>query len=175
MKIYVQWSQVTPRDWELIDSAEWPNITKGPVPCGGEVLTEEKLWVHSVNVQGVEFHSFDHYAFYENKVFAWCDDPDGWLGDYWGQVWTFNDPCPDPKIGGRINTKQSFIIYAETVKRRKQVRAQNIDIIEDVKTFDEFPYIDEEYVGHGIFVEDSLNEEHLACRSTHGWREWIND
>jgi hypothetical protein len=173
MKVYVQWTGPVARDWEPVDSAEWPNFPKGPVPTDNETVTEARLWVHSINVQGVVFHSFDHYAIINNTVAVWNDDDDGWKDDHWGMIWKFNDPCSDPRIGGRINTKQSYILYAESEERREATRKKNIDILTHIRPFTDFPYIAQKYIGHGIAVEDQLNEEHLACRSSHGWREWI--
>jgi hypothetical protein len=173
MKFYVQWAQATPKDWKVMNSAEWPNIIKGSEPTGTETLSDEKLWVHSINVQGMVFHSFDHYAIIYNTIAVWNDDPEDWQNDYWGQVWTFLDPAPDPRIGGRINTRQSFIYYCESNERAEEIKLQNIDILDGIKDFSEFPIIDQRYVGHGIWMSDELNEAHMSCRSNHGWREWI--
>ncbi len=61
MKIFVQWSTLDPEDWQEIDSSDWINLPQGPVPSNHN-LSNEKLWVHALNVQGIVFMSFDHYA-----------------------------------------------------------------------------------------------------------------
>jgi len=72
--------------------------------------------------------------------------------------------------GGAINTRQTQRVFAEVdIMPRLSASAplQNT-------TFEPWsgfvpPALD---VIHGIGVADRLHEDHLAARSTHGWREW---
>jgi len=168
MKIFVQWSTLTPEDWQEIDSSEWSSLPQGPVP-DNHTLSNEKLWIHAVNVQGIVFMGYDHYAVEEGlKVTVWNDDPTDWGGDFHAFEWFILEPALDPKIG-KINTRQSFNVYIENPNRIKFYDVRECNAIYEWKDFI-YPSITN--TRHGIWVPDELNEAHKSIQAVHGWREW---
>lgn len=175
MKIYVQWTQAEAGDWLEMDSHAWAAQARKPVPQGGEMIDDSEGWIYALNVQGVTFEAFDHYAIEPIpgngcRVTVWQDDPEDFAPEeMFAQVWEFLPPAPDERLGGRMNTRQSLTIYAGNPSRYSQS-----DIMaEPAKPLDEFvpPH---EHARHGITVPEKQVQAHRAVRSPHGWREWID-
>jgi hypothetical protein len=173
LKVLVQWTLATPRGWEEVDAEEWRSTPRRPEPRGGEALDDEPGWVYRLCVQGVEFTA-DHYVVEPLpgrgcRVTVWNDDPEDYLeGERYARVLDFLPLRPDPKFRGAYNTRQSQVIFAESVVavRMQQMGAASI------RPFSEFTVPDEHDVRHGIWVPPALNLRHDAARAERGWREW---
>lgn len=177
MKILVQWAKSTPEDWYELDSSQWSKLPQRPVPSTllSTVDTTEG-WIHGLNIQGLVFNGFDHYAVQEItdgiRVTSWNDDDDDWLNDHWALVWDLLEPAHDVKINN-VNTRQAITIYAEKQER--------LDIYADVvECVGRLPWKDfkappTNVIRHGVWVEETLNDNLIAAQTRHGWTEWINE
>lgn len=175
MKVLIQWSALNPTDWEEIDSSEWSLLPKGPIPGPIDIInSNEKKWIHGINVQGVVFSGHDHYAIEDIvdgvKITVWDDDPVDWLNDYHAAEWTLLEPAFDVNVG-QVNTRQSFVAYAEDLARRNAYA--EIDICISSNNWNKFREPAAENVKHGIWVPDALNDQHLTVVNSRGWREWV--
>jgi len=165
VKILVQWSKSSAEDWEELDSSEWGSTPRRGVPVGGETVDRKRGWIHALCIQGVVFEGWDHYAVLPRDpsyvdVYVWNDDVQDWSEDsFRGEVWGFRELCPDPHLGGAINTRQVRTCYAASP-------------VEGEVPFDHFPKISRRATRHGIWLPDELAEESQGVRSLHGWREW---
>ena len=177
MKVYVQWTKSDVEDWEPLEAAQWRNQPKRGVPAPGEFggLDNNPGHVYALNVQGVTFEAFDHYAVEPLpgngcRVTVWQDDPDDFAPEeMFAQVWEFLPPAPDGRIGGRMNTRQSLTVYAGDPSRYPQS-----DIMaEPPKPWSEFLPPPGVVVRHGISVTDDKARAHRRSRSPRGWREWV--
>jgi hypothetical protein len=175
MKILVQWALPTPEDWQELDSSQWSKLPKGPVPSDILSVTDTtKQWIHGINIQGVLFSGFDHYAI-ENitggiVVSCWNDDTVDWVGDFFAVEWMFLEPALDVNIN-KINTRQTCKFYAENQERRDF----NLGIVEceGVFLWSEFKAPPANVTRHGVWVTDILNEDLISAQSNHGWKEWV--
>lgn len=175
MKVLTQWTRTNPRDWEAIDSADWPNLPKGPLPKGDDIITDEPLWLHRTNIQGVTFTG-DHCAVIDItdgvRFFSWNDDPEDYPdGEKYAEVWDFLTLAPDAKFNYTYNTRQSRIIYAQADIHRRW--AKNGPIENTIfRPWSEFVAPPAEITNHCIWVSKQLNEQHEQIQSIRGWREW---
>lgn len=179
MRVYVQWTTLTPSDWQPYDLNRTQDVRSLPrksAPTAASVLDETPGWVSGVNLQGVVFEGFDHYAVDFGAsvliVRVWNDDPrSGYdVGKRWGQVWTFAPPAADPKLGGAINTVQSVTWYGE---------AQSEAVLNTVgsgivfQPWSAFTVPASNITWHGFQVSDALWAAIRATRTMRGWREWV--
>lgn len=186
VKIFVQWAKANPQDWVLSDTGGWKHLQSKAEPVGdvslegigvGDVLLNNAPgWVFAVNVQGVDFSGYDHYHVAQSGVdvivTGWHDDPilypDGYKD---ANVWTFHKPIFDPKIG-QTNTSQEATVYAQPNSEwwSSPCAPQCGSIT--IKSWADFiaPTVD---VLHGIYLSDAKWDEHVAARTEHGWREWV--
>ena len=187
MKVYVQWAQTKPQDWQLVDSTNYSLLqsTNDPVgdidaegnPCGDSMLTVQKGLIYAVNVQGVTFNTCDHYGIedFDAGVKLTCimDDPVWYpAGSYRiAKVWTFMPLAFDPKVG-KMNTVQSWVIYAESdaIEYYKQF---GYEIGKELFYWADFIPPEAQYIRHGIYLSDAGRDEHEAALTMHGWREWV--
>lgn len=171
MIVYVQWAKSSPDpDWFTIDLTRQNvlnRVQKKLEPTGNETLDTNPGWINAVNCQGVVFEGFDHYAFEVISashiiITAWFDDPVDHGTTRLGCVYNFQNPAPDPNIGGRINTVQTGVIYAT----------------DDIKTehmlpWSEFVVPPASQTWHGVWLPTETYQAHVNSRSSHGWRDWI--
>lgn len=151
MKVLVQWTEDDPQDWQEFDHSQWPTLPDDPV--------------HGLNVQGVIFEGYDHYAVEDGPedgvvVTVWNDPTTN--DDPW-QRWTILPLAPDPAFGGQLNTRQSVEWFGDA----SEMDAAN-NRLRKRGAF-------REPAGkhrHGVWVSDDLHEQHRAARSVRGWREW---
>lgn len=184
MQIYVQWTKKTPDDWVEIDSSAWLTSPARPVPNGGELGGEDEQegWVFALNVQGVVFLGYDHYAV-ENlpdgacRVTAWWDDPDDLagsaLGEFHARAWTFLPLAPDSRFGGAWNTRQSQTVYAEPKLTQHYLDepAENLVVL----PWTDFTSPPAAATRHGIWTTDAKMAEHDAARARQtGWHRYID-
>lgn len=194
MKIYIQWTTDPAQDWVEIDSSQWRGLAKRPVPVGDEIIDGLSGWPFCINCQGVTFKA-DHYAVIDVPsgiiIASWNDDPDDWpVDEFVGQIALFEPIQPDPAIGGRMNTKQTFNVFAGVTvfNRLSQTSPVNrtLDIFDNfappgqIKKMSDFKgnqlstlYANSDLIRHGINVSDMLANDHDVVRTVHGWREWI--
>jgi len=179
VRLYVQWTTSSANDWQRVNvtsNGKWAGLPAKPEPRGGEVIDDQPGYVHALNCQGVEFTGKDHYHVRRDGsalvVTVWNDDPQDWPpGTRWAEVWTFDRPRPDPKVGGRTNTVQYLTVYREPGAIDLGTSTTGGPI--EYRDWSEFvpPTVG---VKHGIWTTDDHNERHSRARSTHGWREWTS-
>lgn len=173
MKVLIQWATATAQDWfeyDIKNNGHARSLPRKAKPVGGEAIDNEPGWISAINVQGVIFDGFDHLGLEMFNgvltVTAWCDDADDMPEDaFFGQVWTFQDLAPDPRIGGRLNTRQSLETYA---RHGSNAAAQGVPH----KSFELLPKPPASQTLHGVWLDNARFQRHLDVRSERGWREW---
>lgn len=193
MKHFLQWTRRNPQDWVLVASAAaWADLPVKADPVADVSVISDPLgvadgdalvnnvngWPFAVNVQGVSFSDYDHYAVEDlsdngMRLTAWWDDPIWWpLGVREVHAWTFLPLAPDPSVGGQLNTRISWIVYADPA-RLAVLQAGEVPPPEgQYRPFSEWPGVPPLSVKHGIHVSDAMAAAHRAARTEHGWREW---
>jgi hypothetical protein len=189
MKLLVQWATSEAADWHELDSADWPATPAKPLPIGDDPIDAGPGWVTALNVQGVIFTSFDHYAVEEIadggiRVTVWNDDPDDQVlervrrvqpdqgpfpAGYYGHVWTFLPLAPDPAYGGALNTRQTFTYYAESDQPVWE-HARSVGLIP--RPWPELRRPPAHIVRHGVWLTSALMARHVERQTLHGWQEW---
>ena len=183
MKVLYQWAKKNPDVWEEIDSNDWINLPKRPLPKTGELGGSDNKngWIRNVSVQGIGSQGFDHISIEPItiggeegvKYTTWNDDPDDTDSVREAFVWTILPLAPDPELGMAINTRQSCVRYTEgerwdkfSVKPPKKTT---------VRPFAEFVAPSEESTRHGIWLAQEKLAEHIdKARSTElGWANWV--
>lgn len=180
-KIYVQWAQSSVPDWSLLSTSTWANQPTKLDPVGdttsltgvGDLLLDtQKGWIFGLNVQGVTFTYYDHYAVEGTvdsvKVTAWRDDPLLFpVGTRQAVVATINSLKFDAKVG-QDNTDQSFIFYYEGTLYDSLVNnhPDNVTIMH----YADFVAPDSSVVKPGIYLSDSKYYEFIAAETAKGWR-----
>lgn len=198
MKVLVQWSKAGPGDWEEVDSSAWAGLPSRPVPAGGELIDDAPGWVTALNVQGVEFTGYDHYAVEELadgsggiRIIVWNDDPEDqdlaavrrirqdqgpFPRGFYGQVWTFFPLAPDPALGGVWNTQQTCEWFAEAGEVSEYFSGRLPGFPSEppipVRPWGELPVPASASVRHGVWMPPGLMDAHLRAQSRRGWREW---
>lgn len=182
MRIYIQWATSEPGDYEpyvLSRVRHARAIPRRSAPLGGETLDTAPGWIADVVVQGVSFAGNDHVAFaFPNSrdlaVITWNDDPEDYPEGPVGQVWTFHDPAPDSRYGGRVNTRQALAVYTDDPALVAFWTGQTTSLGPVVvRTWAEFPTPDAADTLHGIWQTDDLYARHRERRTLHGWQEWV--
>ena len=157
-----------------MDSIKWAALPKAPVPSDQSLLSNSInsnnfFYINAINIQGIIFSCYDHYAIihFDNfiKLICWDDDPEDHPGDFKAIEWTFHEVVE--------NTKQSWIGYYESEKRRESIKKLNIDILQYTGHWSEFVKPADSVTMHGIWMSDELYEVHKDVRSQVGWREWL--
>ena len=211
MRVLIQWATLTATDWieynvtGIRDVRGWPN--KGEPPPGTVVgdtdLSDEPGWIAAINLQGTTL-SGDHVGFdYVSGVLSagvWNDDPADWPFPM-GKVITFPPVGPDPKIGGRINTGNQVVHYADRANLEAYVddpdhgqwcqawldaadrtppagwdgTANHSGGYVELRPWADFPNYHRLNTLHGVWVEPTLWAQHQQARSVRGWREWDGD
>ena len=176
MKTLIQWTRTNPRDWEDIDSADWSSLPKGPLPNGDEVITDEPLYIHRINIQGVQFTG-DHCAVTEItdgvRFYSWNDDPEDYPdGEKYAEVWEFLTLAPDLKFDYTYNTRQRRIIYAQPIIYKRWTKDGPIENT-IFRPWSDFVAPSEKITRHCIWTTDDLNLTHERRQSARGWREWV--
>jgi hypothetical protein len=192
-RVRIQWATNPPGNWTTIDvtptgagAQAWGNQAKKAKPAGGETIDDQPGWVMAVEVDGVLFEGFDHYAVSPGSgqgrrvtVTGWNDDvgppDDPETANYrWGQVWHFHQHRPDPRFRGQMNTHQIAAVYAEDTEHMAQFFPQSTSGGEvQLLPWSEFPFPPQPLVRHGVWVRDrSLHLEHLGSRDPVDWHDW---
>jgi hypothetical protein len=173
--LYIQWATDPAQGPVEVMSSDWVALPTKPEPRGGEVLDNQPGWVAMIEVQGCGFH-WDHYAVVDYtegvRVYGWDDDPEDWLGQFHGCIWTFRplakDVGPAPYRG--YNTRQTHEWYAEgDILAKWQAHGFENGTIHEWSEFRPPP---SRYVKHGIWVPDPLWVGHEAVAVRHDWRTW---
>lgn len=179
MLVLVQWTLANPSDWEQLQvtrDADWRRQPSKPEPSGGEVIDDAPGWVYALNVQGIEFHGYDHYSVSANgaglDVTVWNDDPvDYPVGSRWASRWTLLVPTLDGRYG-QINTRQTLTVYDERSPSPWLGQTTSGGPV-TVLPWSDFAAPAANMSRHGIWVDETLRAAHEAVRTRHGWREWI--
>ncbi len=179
MKILIQWSQDTARNWVEIDSSQWAALQFRPEPRGGEIIDSNPGWIYSLCVMGRIWTGYDHYAVEhlpngKCRVSAWIDDENDLVNaayDKYARVITCWPLTPDINLGGAINTKSSQIVFCQS-KMRAIVEA--IGPVQNTvyRPWVEFVPPSAGLIAHGIWLPDRLSDNHFFNRKSRGWREW---
>jgi hypothetical protein len=150
--VLVQWTSDAPEDWQELEHKQWTVLPDEPV--------------HALNVQGVIFEGWDHYAVGSVTggctVTVWNDDPDGDPP----QRWTFYDPAPDPSFDGRMNTRQQLDVFRDDDPLRETSTSMG-------KARKRRTFTPPAGARHGRWVSNLLHEQHQRVRSVRGWHEWV--
>jgi hypothetical protein len=184
MRIFIQWTLRSPRGWnqyttpQLLNAVAKPEPTRDPrLPGNEDVLDQSRGWIHSVNVQGMTFKSFDHYHFAALpdsglQLTAWNDDPDDFSGNEYAYVYTFRKAFIDPTEGNCWNVRQTRVVYTTQGQRDRLTKNGRVTIQgTEFRDWSEFvPPAGK--IFHGIWCTDELHEAHVAKQILHGWREW---
>lgn len=193
MKVLAQWSQATSEDWREYDSAEWGGLPSKPLPVGGETMDAALGYVCAVNVQGVTFIGYDHYAVEDLpagkcRLTVWKDDledaaldltagnvPSGLDPSQYGpadllyaRVWEFE---PVARHDGRWNTLQRQTIYAGRAIRDYYAALGPVENT-TIRPWEEFVQPPAAIVRYGVWMPDELMQAHEAAQRLHPWMEW---
>lgn len=177
MKVLVQWAHSRPRDWVEIDSSHWASFAKKRLPRGSDTIDDVDGWINSINIQGVIYACFDHYAVEDIgdgsvRVTVWNDDPEDFApGELYARVTFFWPLQPDPSFGGAYNTRQQQVIYAQPGALTTLFPYGVPEGIE-VRPWEEFRRPSEIITRHGVWLPDDLFSAHDKTKSLRGWREW---
>jgi len=175
MKILVQWAKSNPEDWVEVDSEDWHKLAKKD---HGSAIDDSPGLIAAVNIQGVEFSGFDHchvepIAGRGCRITTWHDDP-----EIDPVTWQFLPLAPDPKVGGKYNTRQSRVVYADAGSRHHAMYldTENTTVHERVK----WKEPNDNKVRHGHIpcgngytrTQDEVDKQYHDAQTLHGWREW---
>ena len=184
MKLFVQWALSNPKDWDLVGTNVWASqqtkanpvgdVSVEGIATGDSQLNAQKGWIFAINVQGVTYDWYDHYAVQSTPdtitVSAWRDDPILFPdGQKQADVGIFRNLKFDPKAG-QDNTDQSFVIYAQPDRYQYWVD-RGVPSNTTLKTWAEFVLPATADTKHGIYLSDAKWEEHVNARTQKGWRE----
>lgn len=172
----IQWSLLHPQDWvDVTDPSTWRNLPSKPAPVGGEVLDDVPGWVCAICVQGVDFEGYDHYAVAVLRpkgfqIIAWNDDPIDHAGDFHAMIWTFNDPGPDARYGGRVNTHQALEVYQQAQHFPADLTTSDGPAV--YHAWADFVPPTTKAIRHGVWMTDEQFAAHQAARTSHPWTDW---
>lgn len=175
MRICIQWALATPANYADttatdLDAGPHKADPVGTVPT----LDEVTGWCHYICVQGIGFTA-NHYHISDGPsgslvVTVWNDDPGTFpAGSRFARVWTFQTAAPDAVFGGRWNTRQSQVIYAEDDASTQLLAAGADPAI--LKPWGEF-VAPTTNVLHGPAMDATDTTDHAAVRVAEGWRSW---
>jgi len=177
MKVFIQQASLAPKDWIELDSTMWPSLPQSPVPSEDTLESTNNFYINAVNMQGVIFSAYDHYAVIHLNdqrvdIICWDDDFEDHEGDFKAIHWMFGAPIFDEKIG-KINTKQRWSGYYQSEERKQKILELQLDILDYIGDWEEFVLPERQYIRHGIWMSDALYEAHKPVRRVVSWREWI--
>jgi hypothetical protein len=177
MRLYVQWTTDPPGDFEPLDIRDWRGLRKRDV-VRDALIDADPGWVMALNVQGVVFNGFDHYAVVERGrqlvVTVWNDDTgDEWFTGNGAQVWRFSLPSKRRAHGQSaemFDTEQYLDIYTDDEERAAIWRTRTTTGGPvTVHPWADFVEPDPRDVRHGIMVEDQAYYDHRDKRTPHHW------
>ncbi len=183
MKLYVQWAQRHPNDYDVVDSEEWTSLERLPNPRERTpIRSDDAGWVFAINIQGTVFVGYDHYAVenggQSSRVTAWTDTHA--VGMNRARVFEFFPIQPDPHLGGSYNTRASQTVYAQPEVMRELTKDGPVwcgngpETAVVYRPWSEFMSPPVGTVRHGKWVQDSLVSPHDDARTEHSWREWTD-
>jgi hypothetical protein len=183
--VLVQWATDPPANWQSVNvdatgsaSRAWRNLPSKPVPTGGETINAQTGWVYDLNVQGVTFAGYDHYAVEPVdqgvRVTVWNDDPEDWpAGTRNAAVWTMLTPAMDARYG-QFNTRQGLTRYLEQGAPAQYFLPAEASLGPVVvRPWSEFSPPAANITRHGIWLSDELAANHVAAQALRGWRDWV--
>ena len=194
MKLFVQWSEASARDWQEVESVAWGSQPMKPQPVGGEVIDATPGWPCAVNCQGVEFIGYDHYVCESItgggcRISTWKDDlEDAAVDLVAGNVPSGLNPAdysaadlfyarggefdPVARYDGRsYNTRQRQTVYAGRALRDYHATLGPVENT-IVHPWEEFVAPAPESTRHGVWMSDALMRAHEAARTPQRWMDW---
>lgn len=177
-KILLQWALANPTDWVEIDASQWATLPKKPDRTGspaGVGVDNTPGYINQINIQGL-VPTADHYAVEQVdnetvRLTTWNDDPaHAPVGMRYAVVATIKTLAPDSRFGGAINTRQSFVVYAEETTFAKFVLGQ----WPDVRSWSEFVPPAEAITRHGRQLSNTGFEQSRKATRLVGWREFTD-
>lgn len=179
MKVTVQWAAAnSPSDWFDIDSDNMGATAFRDVPT--EVMSDDAPgWIQALCVQGVILENFDHYGAARWRVgprlglavYVWNDDPTDWPEPH-GQRWRFQDPEPDPNVGGQVNTRQWLDVYGPASYTNHWASASTTMGPVGTHLWSAWPSNEIQVVRHGVWVPDAAYDTAQQIRSRRRWEDW---
>lgn len=182
MLVQVQWATDPPEDWVNIDSKDWWKLPKKDEPIGNEILDSTPGWVCRMNIQGVPFVGFDHYALWEESAtgavyFAgWANDLEERPNEeFEGQIWIFQPVFDSPPY-----TNQILHIYDGSIPAARRMAILNGKkwmttggLVNQYKFTDyQWSNIPNKIVRHGIWMSDELYLAHKGFKPA-DLRAWL--
>ena len=175
MLVYIQWAQRDPEDWFPVQHQAFGALANRPVPTR-RLNDNAPGYIQAICVQGVVLENWDHYGVEPVMVgtepgiavAGWNDDPEDGFTEPFGQRWTFLDPAPDPRLNGRINTRQSLDVYGPDWYTQHWETTPNAT---------RHPWSDFQPpadVRHGVWQSDRAYAQGQQTRSPRRWEEWVN-
>lgn len=176
-KVLVQWTQAAAPGWETWHAKRFKLSTKKEKPGnrGSAAIDNQAGHIFAINVQGVVFAGYDHYAVEHInttrsvRVTAWNDDPEDYAPEEMhATVWDF---LPVRMTGGRLDTRQRRLMFTD---ESDEVRNESCtgDPSCALHRFSEFEAPAAELTRHGVWVSDELALRHEAAQKSRGWKEW---
>jgi hypothetical protein len=146
-------------------------MPKKPVPGIDSIIDATFGWINAVNCQGIIFQGYDHIAVEpissgEVNITGWVDDTEDFGDTRWATRWNLKDPAFDPTVG-QVNTRQERTVWATQDAADLYFPGQS------TRPWAEFVLPDTKLTFNGIWLPDSLFQQHLQVRQLHGWREWV--
>lgn len=173
MRVLIQWAKDNPEGWEEFQIPrvqEWRQLPNKGLPTSpDQPVDSQSGWINAINIQGVIFTGYDKYSLAQSgagiAVFAWQDSADFPPGTRWASLWTFLSPAPDQRIGGRINTRQTRLMFAEP--------GAELPPGLPVLPWNQFQIPNQNTHRFGKWLSNELFLDHLDALPRVGWREWI--
>jgi len=187
MKIRVQWATNPPTDWDVMDSMDWINSPCKPSPPFDRkpifedesifkfsllendniTINQEKGWINKVAIQGLVISS-DHVAVIDHveyvEVLEWNDDLGDWnKDDLLGRIWHIY-PISN-------NTKHFMTAYVSENNKSRYNNAVTSGGKVKVMNFQDFPYPNEKFIKHGIWIPTDIWNESSKCLSSVSWKD----
>lgn len=175
MRVYLQWATSQPQEWQPYDitsAGDVRRLARKPVPENNPVIDSNPGWINAVNCQGVIFGGYDHIAIEYLRgntlvITGWEDDPDDFGDGFWATQFRFEEPRPDPRAGGQMNTVQTVTRWATAAA------AKNFPPGTVLRPWEEFSPPPADLTFHGVWLPEDLFAEHQQRLTPHGWREWL--
>jgi hypothetical protein len=182
MEVLVQWTHNKPGSWESVDSSKWKDVAFRPEPDGSELTSKYLLkddsdgYVYALNVQGVVFAGYDHYAVEdllsgETQVTGWNNDlDDGYPKDcFHAWQWRFRPIKRDEKLGLAMNTDQSLQVFCQSGYLKKYL---DEDRAKEALPWEKFSPPPPDLTRHGTIIEGAIAKAHTETRQIVGYENW---
>ena len=178
MRLLIQWTTDPPTDWveyEITKALDLRRLPQKPAPTGGEIIDSAPGWVAGINLQGVIFDGWDHYAADiiggAIRFTGWNDDmQDPAFTDFLAMDWMFYPPKLRAALD-LMDTDQTLTVYDDRSPSPWEGQTTSSGPVV-VRPWAEFVVPADRDTRHGINVEDAYWDQVRAARSVHGWREW---